>query len=107
MKTLTIQLPDTVEQYEHDIRRFIDAMVYKLDVHSSKGRWSDLDINKAISLMKGEIVELEEAAQIGNLIQILLESADVANFAMIAAAIAIERGNSHEEPAGQRPDVGS
>lgn len=97
MKKMIIQLPEAVAQYEHDIRRFVDAMVYKLNVHSKKGRWSDLDITKAISLMKGEVAELEEAVAGGNLIETLLESADVANFAMIIAAIAIERGSENEE----------
>lgn len=92
MKQITITLPDAVDIYEQDIRRFVDAMVYKLGVHSSKGRWEDLPVNKAFDLLVGELKELKEAIGGKNLIEILLESADVANFALIIASIAIERG---------------
>lgn len=92
MKKLTIALPDEVEQYEHDIRRFVDAMVYKLKVHAGKGRWEDMPMTKAQALLAGETLELQQAIDGGNLVEVLLESADVANFCLIISAIAIERG---------------
>jgi len=91
-KIITITIPDEVEPYEHDIRRFVDAMVYKLGVHSKKGRWENLPIAKAHGLLMGEAVELIDAIQGNNTVEILLEAADVANYAMITATIAIERG---------------
>ncbi|QIG66089.1 nucleoside triphosphate pyrophosphohydrolase [Ochrobactrum phage vB_OspP_OH] len=91
-KSITITLPDGVEQYEQDIRRFVDAMCYKLGVHAKKGRWEDLPIESALELMKGEVTELEQAIDGNNTIEVLLESADVANFAMIIASIFVERG---------------
>lgn len=92
MKKLTITLPDEVEQYEHDIRRFVDAMVYKLKIHAKKGRWEALPMGKALALMDGEREELVNAIVGQNLIEILTEAADVANFCLIISAIAIERG---------------
>lgn len=91
-KSITITLPDGVEQYEQDIRRFVDAMCYKLGVHASKGRWEDLPIDRAVGLMEMEITELRDAIDGNNTIEVLLESADVANFAMIIASIFVERG---------------
>jgi NTP pyrophosphatase (non-canonical NTP hydrolase) len=85
-------LPPEVEKYRHDIRRMIDAMVYKLKVHHKKGRWEDSNIPEMIKRMEAEITELKEAIANGNLLEIQMEAADVANFAMIIASIATERG---------------
>lgn len=92
MSELTIKLPPEVEQYEHDIRRFVDAMVYKLKVHHRKGRWENLPVDGAISRLEGEVMELRDAVRGGNTIEVLLEAADVANYAMIVASITVERG---------------
>ena len=78
--------------YEDDIRRFVDAMRYKLEKNRFKGRWEDLDLGDALNLLQKEVYELTVAIDKGNMIEILLEAADIANFAMIVSAIAIERG---------------
>ena len=91
-RSIEVQIPETVEPYAEDIRRFVDAMVYKLALKANKGRWEDLPIAKAYELMIGETEELRDAIGDGNLIEILLEAADTANFALIIASIAIERG---------------
>lgn len=92
MINIIIRIPDSVAPYEGDIRRFVDAMIYKLASNTSKGRWESYSLAKAMELLDGERNELAEAIEGGNMIEIILEAADVANFAMIAAAIAIERG---------------
>lgn len=84
--------PPKVSGYDDDLRRFVDAMKYKLRRNAHKGRWSDVNLNEALHLLKKEVAELEEAIKDGNRIEIELEAADVANFAMIVSAIAIERG---------------
>lgn len=89
---VSIALPPEVMQYQHDIRRFVEAMVYKLVKHSNKGRWEKVDIEKALGLLDGEVDELREAMQRGNMVEILLEAADVANYGLIISAIAMERG---------------
>ena len=91
MTEIVIRLPENVEQYKDDIRRFVDAMVYKLGVHSRKGRWEGIPSQRAFDLLGGEVRELKEALEGGNLIEIMLEAADVANYAMIISAIAIEK----------------
>jgi len=89
---LEIALPPEVEQYRHDIRRFVEAMVYKLGVHAAKGKWDGQTAESRMEKLKGEVAELEEALERGNMVEILLESADVANYALIISAIAMERG---------------
>ncbi len=81
-----------MDQYTKDIQRFQHAMMYKLNVHRHKGRWEDMTVERAMELLMNETVELEAAIREGNLIEIMLEAADIANFAMIIATIAVERG---------------
>jgi len=90
--SISVRIPAEVEPYTHDLRRFIDAMIYKLKVHSNKGKWEGLPIEKALELLQGEAAELKEAVEGGNLVEILTEAADVANYALIIASIATERG---------------
>lgn len=89
---LVTSLPEEVQQYRDDIRRFVDAMVYKLRVHHKKGRWEEMPLERALELLRGEVQELDTAVKEGNLLEILTEAADVANYAMIIASIATERG---------------
>lgn len=91
-RPLVIEIPNEVLPYRDDIRRFVDAMIFKLKVHHKKGRWEGKSISEYVPLLDGEVAELKEAIASGNLIEILLESADVANMAMITASIATERG---------------
>lgn len=89
---LEISLPPEVEPYREDIRRFVDAMVYKLKVHHRKGRWEEKTIAEYLPLLDSEVGELRDAAKQGNMVETLLEAADVANMALIISAIAVERG---------------
>lgn len=89
---MEIHLPLECEPYAQDIRRFMDAMVYKIKKNAHKGRWQDLSVADALDLLREEVRELEEAVKDGNRIEIELEAADVANFALIVSAIMIERG---------------
>lgn len=90
--SLIINLPPEVEPYREDIRRFVDAMVFKLKVHHRKGRWEEKTIAEYLPLLDGEVQELQEAVKQGNMVETLLEAADVANMALIVSAIAVERG---------------
>lgn len=91
MSTITIHVPDELHEEHTRIKRFFDAMIYKLSQNSHKSGFSHVDIDFCLTRMVQEIEELREAIEVGNSIETLLESADVANFAMIAAVAAIER----------------
>jgi hypothetical protein len=84
-------IPPEVMQYAPEIRRFVDAMVYKLGVKAHKGKWENMTIGRAMELLRGEERELTEAIERGNMVEIMLEAADVANFALIISAIAMEK----------------
>lgn len=67
-------------------------MIYKLKVHAKKGRWENRPMHDIVGALDAEVLELKEAINGGNLIETMLEAADVANYAMIVASIAVERG---------------
>ena len=77
------------------VQRFFQGMIYKLRKNKSKGRWEGADLGKVMELLKAEVAELQKAIEEGNDVEILLEACDIANFAMIAASIAIE-GDNHD-----------
>lgn len=80
-------------KYGPDIRRFVDAMVFKLEKNATKGRWETYSLEQAFDLLLGEVAELQtEVHGDRNMVRTMLEAADVANFALIVAAIAMERG---------------
>lgn len=87
----TVSLSGEMAKYGPDIRRFVDAMVFKLEKNASKGRWEGYDMGTAFSLLEKEVAELlAEVNSDRNTIKVTLEAADVANFALIIAAMAIE-----------------
>lgn len=71
--------------------RFFDAMVYKLRRNKHKGAWERVDLQRALNLLKLEVAELEGAMKEGSQVEILMEAADIANFALIVSSIAIGR----------------
>lgn len=77
---------------EAEIKQLVDAMRYKLKKNNHKGKWEEMTLAKAIELLKLEVAELEEAASRSSDIEIILEAADVSNFAMIVANLAMKRG---------------
>jgi NTP pyrophosphatase (non-canonical NTP hydrolase) len=91
--TFTVTLSGDMAQYGPDIRRFVDAMVYKLERNAHKGRWENLTLSNAFQLLLGEVQELQEEVNGDqNMVRTMLEAADVANFALMVAAIVMERG---------------
>lgn len=81
----------SIAGYEQQLKRFTDAMRYKLKMNSHKGNWEKLSLEDAIKYLKGEIKELEDALTHGNVVEISLEAADVANFAFMISDIATTR----------------
>ena len=92
-----IFVPDELKGQEHRIKRFFDAMMYKLRKNSHKSGFDEADISFCMQRLSDEIVELKQAIIDGNSIEIVLEGADVANFALIAAIAAIERGETTDD----------
>ena len=93
-----------IDRYEADIIEFNDAMMYKLKVHQSKGHWEDADLLEMLRRLREEVEELNEATLEGNSIEIMLEAADVANFALIIQWLARHKNghtNSHADSVGE------
>ena len=87
-----VKMPVGTEQYVNDVRRFVDAMLFKLAKNAHKGRWEEMSVYEAMVRIREETEELDGAVKTGNTIEMVLEAADIANFAMIACSITMERG---------------
>lgn len=88
-------------EYEDSLLPFFDAMRYKLASNRHKGRtWTDCTLEELLQLLEAEVAELKEAIQRGNMVEILLESSDCGNFAMMIADTAIKKASTG---AGSQP----
>lgn len=77
------------QDYEHELKMFVDAMKYKLARNASRGKWENTTLQEALEKLRGEVKELEDAITRNSMVEILLEASDCANYAMIAAHIAV------------------
>ena len=89
---------------------FAHAMEYKLGRNDHKGGWQDTPNIELYGMLEREVEELQEALNRGNYLEILLEAADVANFALMLAwnntneAFQDQSANSrHSEGTGRQP----
>ena len=88
--TLQVYMPPEIGELRHELRRFIEATFYKLRRNAHKKAWDKVDLPKLFKLLRDEVDELEQAVAEKNSIEILLEGADISNFAMFIAAAAME-----------------
>lgn len=85
-------IPPELESAEPEIRRFFDAMLFKLRKNAHKGKWEDVNVGQMLDRLGEERDELVKAINENNSVEVLLEAADVANFCLILANIAILKG---------------
>lgn len=86
---MKIHLPKELSEYERNLRFMFDTMVAKLQINRHKNlRWTNLEA--LISLLKDEMIELEKAKEEGSQLDIAMESADVANMAVLIAIYALQ-----------------
>lgn len=78
-------------RYDPELKMLSDAMKVKLMANAHRGKWENLDLDKAFDLLQGEVKELREAIENGNVVEILMESADLANYALMIADVAIKK----------------
>lgn len=88
--TLTIRIPPELRGYGPAIKRFVDAMIYKLRRNAHKGKWEKLEVTDAVVSLKAEVIELAKAVEDSSTAEILMEGADVANMALIVTEIVLE-----------------
>lgn len=93
MTTIQFELTGVMEQYAGDIHDFVQLMLRKLEANAHKGRWENCILEDMHDKLVDEVVELNDAIEDGDQEGVLLEAADVANFAMIIASIKKERPN--------------
>jgi len=67
------------------MKRFIQAMKFKLYVHRAKGKFDWKSNEMLLDQLEAEVVELRNAVKLGKKESIISEAADVANFAYFIA----------------------
>lgn len=80
-------MPRLVRQ---EVKNFAKVMEYKLARNDFKNQWRDRgaeDSKWFLDRLKDEVQELEEALEEGSALDVILETADVANFAMMIADV--------------------
>jgi len=90
MPHISVYIPEDLMPMSKDLGRFWSAMVYKLRKNRHKGKWEELNLSGALSKMVDEVDELKQAMNEGSYAEILLEGADIANFAMIITSVALD-----------------
>lgn len=93
---MKVHIPKNLKDVEPQIKAFFDAMIFKLSKNAHKGPWPTRTLDDTVKLLLGEVEELKEAIVIGNTVETILEAADIANFALIAASVAIRDAGKHE-----------
>jgi len=90
MPHINVYIPNELIPISKDLSRFWSAMVYKLRKNKHKGKWEDLNLETALTKMVDEVGELRQAMDEKSYAEILLEGADIANFAMIITSVALD-----------------
>ncbi len=91
MPLLKLYIDPKIEDLTPRLKLFFEAMLYKLTRNAHKGRWEELDLDSSLIRLHEEASELSVAINCGSNVEILMEAADVANFAMILADIATNK----------------
>lgn len=73
-------LPEEVQQFAWDMAR-------KLKCNEHKGGWDELTVGELFGLLEDELAELADTIMNGTADDVIDEAADVANFAMMIAAM--------------------
>ena len=91
-------------EYDEYLRMLTEAMRYKLRLNAHKGYLGDKTPAELLSKLKGEIPELQDAADRGSKIEMILEAADIANFALGFVVAAMKPQSQTLPPAKRLSD---
>jgi NTP pyrophosphatase (non-canonical NTP hydrolase) len=82
---IKVHLPDDIEHYEPELRKFFELMVQKLYVNRFKGWGENVTLELCHRLLIEEVEELAKAIKTEGQFQSLIECADIANISVITA----------------------
>lgn len=99
---ISVHVPDDLATLAPDLERFISAMVHKLHRNRFKGKWENLDLPLALTKLRAEVEELREAIDQGSFADILMEGADIANFALIVSSVALNEPTRRGHPSSSQ-----
>jgi hypothetical protein len=91
---MKVHLPEEIAHHEPDLRFFFDLMVRKLHVNRHKGYAEGCTISEMVERARQELDELQKAVENESQFNVALEAVDVANFAFLAALVALRQTKS-------------
>ena len=89
VKRMIINIPDSIKEYEPELRFFIDTMVQKLNINRHKGFCGHSTVEELINLTRRELDEMHQAHDEESQFNFFLECVDVSNMAWLAGLKAL------------------
>lgn len=83
--------------YDRYLRLLTDAMRYKLRLNAHKGDIGDVPMERLRQLLLDELKELDDAVARDSEIEIILETADLCNFALGYLIAAVRNMGKHDD----------
>ena len=90
--------PAELAPMAEDLARFFADMVLKMAKNAHRGRWPNAELKNTFDHLVSEVKELRDAILNESDEAVRLESADVANQALIVGCVAIERRQNDAAP---------
>lgn len=88
---MEIHVPETIKQYEPELRLVFDLMTTKLNLNRHKGFGESSDFNGLLAGMEAEIQELKDAFRAEDQMSAVMESIDCSNFGVLIAIMFLRR----------------
>lgn len=82
---IEITIPEEMEPFADDLQFFVTMMVKKLNVNRHKGFGEGATYPELWDCLNEEVLELNDAYRVEGQFDVVLEAADVANFAFLLA----------------------
>ena len=84
VKRMIINIPDSIKEYEPELRFFIDTMVQKLNINRHKGFCEQSTVGELVNLTRQELDEMNTAHVEESQFNFFLECVDVSNMAWLS-----------------------
>lgn len=89
VKRMVVNIPDSIKEYEPELRFFIDTMIQKLNINRHKGFCDHSTVEELVNLTRRELDEMQQAFDDESQFNFFLECVDVSNMAWLTGLKAL------------------